>query len=215
MNLFEALKDIFKKYLIAGLVVLVPLIGTFWILRFIIKAADGFMISLLPAGLNPEAALGMKIPGFGLIATIVLILIVGMLTRLYIGRMMVRFGDRIIARIPLGRGIYHSIKQIVATMFSGERGKFKGVVAVEFPRKGSWAIGFTSGDAPGPVSHISPGDELVNVFVPNTPIPTSGFFIMVPSSEIRPLDMAVDDAFKLIISGGIVDETGLPADGAR
>ncbi len=162
---------------------------------------------MLPEHLQPEEMFGYDIPGLGLIATIVLILIVGVLTRLYIGRFLVNLGDKIISKIPLGRGIYNAIKKFMSAIFTDREEKFRSVVAVEYPRRDCWVIGFVTSDAPSEFQ-AQTEEHLVNVFVPTTPNPTSGFLIMVPREEIRKLSMDIDEAFKLLISGGIIqDET--------
>lgn len=192
--------------MIAGTAVLVPLIGTYLILKFIILSADDLAISLLPARLHPDELFGKDIPGLGLIATIILILIVGILTRLYFGKKLVQLGDYIMSKIPLGRGIYSGIKQFMSAILTRSEEKFKSVVAVEYPRKGCWVIGFVTAE---PIPQIRRIDErrLLNIFVPTTPNPTSGFMIMVPQEDTKPLDMGIDEAFKLLISGGIVQNT--------
>jgi uncharacterized membrane protein len=206
MKLISALKKIFKRYMIAGTAVLVPLIGTYLILKFIIISADDLAMSLLPARLHPDELFGKDIPGLGLIATIILILIVGIFTRLYFGKKLVQLGDYIMSKIPLGRGIYSGIKQFMTAILTRSEEKFKSVVAVEYPRKGCWVLGFVTAE---PISQIRRIDEkrLLNIFIPTTPNPTSGFLIMVPEEDTRPLDMGIDEAFKLLISGGIIQDS--------
>lgn len=206
MILLQGLKTIFKKYMIAGTAVLVPLIGTYLILKFIILSIDNMAISLLPLRFQPQQIFGQYIPGLGLIATLILILFMGLLTRLYIGRMLMSMGDAIISKIPLGRGIYSGMKQFVATIISGRKDKFKGVVAIEYPRKECWVIGFLTSDSMKCVQDLS-DDTMVNVFVPTTPNPTSGYLAIIPKRDVRHLDIGVDEAFKIIISGGIVHES--------
>lgn len=205
MKILNGLKEIFKKYMLAGTAVLVPLIGTYLILKFIINSFDSMMISLLPSNLRPQNIFGVDIPGFGLVATIVLILIVGVFTRLYIGRYMVVIGDRIIAKIPLGRSIYSGIKKFMATILANHEERFKSVVAVEYPRRGCWVIGFVTSDACKETKKLAP-EDMVNVFVPTTPNPTSGFMIIIPKSDVRNIDLNIDEAFKLLISGGIINQ---------
>lgn len=206
MILFQGLKTIFKKYMIAGTAVLVPLIGTYLILKFIILSIDNMMISLLPLRFQPQQIFGQYVPGLGLIATIILILFMGLLTRLYIGKMLMNMGDRIISKIPLGRGIYSGMKQFVSTVISGRKDKFKSVVVIEYPRKGCWVIGFLTSESMGCVQGLA-DDTMVNVFVPTTPNPTSGYLAIIPKRDVRRLDIGVDEAFKIIISGGIVHES--------
>ncbi|MBT3182484.1 MAG: DUF502 domain-containing protein [Deltaproteobacteria bacterium] len=205
MQLVQGVKRVFKKYMLAGTVVLVPLIGTYLILKFIITSADNLFISMLPEKFQPQAVLGYDIPGLGLIATIVLIMIVGVVTRLYIGRFLVNVGDKIISKIPLGRGIYNAIKKFMSAILTNREEKFRSVVAVEYPRRDCWVIGFVTSDATAEFQ-AQTEKHLVNVFVPTTPNPTSGFLIMVPRDEIKKLSMDIDEAFKLLISGGIIQD---------
>jgi len=195
------MKRIFKKYFLAGLAVLMPLVITFVILRFLIVWTDNLVLSLLPERFWPREFLGIDVPGFGLIATIILIILIGMLTRLFIGRKLVKLGDRIISKIPLGAGIYNATKQFMNTFISDKEQQFKSVVVVEYPRKGSWVMGFVTRH---PERHILDVDdrEWVTIFIPTTPNPTSGFLIMVPEEETRALDISTDEAFKFIISAG-------------
>lgn len=206
MKILNGLKEIFKKYMIAGTAVIVPLIGTYLILRFIINSFDSIMISILPSELRPQNIFGMDIPGIGLVATIALILVVGILTRLYIGRYIVIVGDKIISKIPLGRSIYSGIKKFMAAILANHEERFKSVVAVEYPRRDCWVIGFVTSDACKETRKLNE-KELINVFIPTTPNPTSGFMVIMPKSEAVPLDMKIDDAFKLLISGGIIGES--------
>jgi uncharacterized membrane protein len=195
------MKSIFKKYFLAGLAVLLPLVITFLILRFLIVWTDELVLSLLPERVWPREFLGVDIPGFGFIVTVVLILLIGMLTRHFIGRKLVHLGDRIISKIPLGAGIYNATKQFMNTFISDKAQQFKSVVVVEYPRRGSWVMGFVTKH---PEKHILDVDdrEWVTIFIPTTPNPTSGFLIMVPQEETRALDISTDEAFKFIISAG-------------
>lgn len=195
------MKKFFKKYFLAGLAVLMPLVITFLILRFLIVWTDELVLSLLPERAWPREFIGIDIPGFGFIVTILLILLIGMLTRHFIGRKLVKIGDRIISKIPLGAGIYNATKQFMNTFISDKEQQFKSVVVVEYPRKGSWVMGFVTKH---PEKHILDVDdrEWVTIFIPTTPNPTSGFLIMVPQEETRALDITTDEAFKFIISAG-------------
>lgn len=205
MNICASLKTLFKKYMLAGTAILVPLIGTYLILKFIIVSADEMMMSVLPTRFQPQALFGHNVPGLGLIATLVLIFIVGILTRLYIGNLVVSIGDKIISKIPLGRSIYGGIKQFMSSILTSNADKFRSVVAVEYPRRECWVLGFLTSDCEDELKGLS-NEKMVNVFVPTTPNPTSGFLIMVPVNETKKLDMKIDEAFKLLISGGIIKD---------
>jgi uncharacterized membrane protein len=151
----------------------------------------------------------MDIPGLGLIATIVIILFIGFLTRIYLGRKLIQLGDYIISKIPVGRTIYSSIKQFMETVLSGRKREFKGVVMVEYPRKECWVMGFVT---KSPARHILHVDDRrwMTIFIPTTPNPTSGFLIVVPEEDTRPVDISTEDAFKFVISAGFVQEHPAP-----
>jgi len=195
------MKKFFKRYFLAGLAVVVPLVVTYLILKFLIVSTDRLVLSFLPERFWPRSLTGVDIPGFGLIVTILLILSIGVLTRHYVGRKFVNLGDRIISKIPLGAGIYNATKQFMNTFISDKEQQFKGVVVVEYPRRGSWVMGFVTKH---PQKHILDVDQRswVTIFIPTTPNPTSGFLVMVPEEETRPLDITTDEAFKFIISAG-------------
>lgn len=195
------IKNAFKKNFIAGTLVLLPIIITVWILKELVVWADSFAISMLPAKMHPYAILGKDVPGLGIIVTIILVLFVGLLTRLYIGKKIVSLGDKIFARIPIGRSVYALIKEFLTAILGSNNEKFKSVVLVEWPRKGSYMLAFVTG-YPKPFV----GDQIgkwVSLFVPTTPNPTSGFFIMLPESEVKAIPMSIDTAFKIIVSGGV------------
>jgi len=205
MHIGQTIKNLFKRYFLAGLIVTVPLIGTYLILAFIIEWVDDVMIGLVPQQYRPDVLIGMDIPGLGLIATIVIILLVGFLTRIYFGRKLIQLGDYIISKIPVGRTIYSSIKQFMETVLSGRKREFKGVVMVEYPRKDCWVMGFVTRS---PAKYILDIDERrwMTIFIPTTPNPTSGFLIVVPEENTRPVDISTEEAFKFIISAGFVQE---------
>lgn len=195
------MKKIFKKYFLAGLAVLVPLVVTYLILKFLILSADALLLSFIPERFWPESVWGISIPGVGLVAIIVLILFIGMLTRHYVGKKALRLGDRVISRIPIGAGIYNATKQFMNTFISDKEQQFKGVVVVEYPRRGSWVMGFVTKTPDRRILNVDER-EWTTVFVPTTPNPTSGFLIMVPHEETKPLGISTDEAFKFIVSAG-------------
>ena len=205
MHIGGAIKRIFKRYLIAGTLVIVPLIGTYLIIKFIIVSIDNLFMSMIPMKFQPETIIGYNIPGLGLVLTVVIILVMGFFTRLYIGNKAIQLGDFIMSKIPLGRSIYGGIKQVLTSIFTNNSDKFRSVVLVEYPRKQCWVIGFVTGD---PIEKMQNIDErhLINVFVPTTPNPTSGFLVMVPKNEVKHIDISIDKAFKLLISGGMIQD---------
>jgi uncharacterized membrane protein len=200
------LKKLFKHYLIAGLLVLVPIILTVLILKAIIVNADSMLLALLPSQLHPSALFGFHVPGLGLVATVVIAILAGFFARLYIGKKAFELGDWIISKIPLGRTIYGSLKQLLGTLFSQDSRQFKGVAVVEYPRRGCYVLAFITGEPIPRLQNIDGEKKWINLFVPTTPNPTSGFWIMVPEEDVRPVDISTEYAFKLIISAGIVQE---------
>ncbi|HET6491281.1 MAG TPA: DUF502 domain-containing protein [Syntrophales bacterium] len=196
------MKHKLKNAFLAGLAVTIPVGLTIYILIFLIDLMDG-LLRVIPPDYHPDRFLGVRVPGLGVIATVVLIFAAGLLTTSYLGGKFIRFAEALVERIPLVRGIYQAIKQIVQTMVSKEGQSFKRVVLVEFPRPGLYTVAFVTGVAGGELKDKT-GGNCINLFVPTTPNPTSGYYVMVPEDGVTDLEMSVEDAFKLIISGGII-----------
>ena len=188
-----------KRYFIAGLLVWLPLAVTIWVIRFLLTTMDG----VLPPWMIPEVIERYHIPGVGLAAVLLLVFGTGVLVANFIGERLVRWWELLLARIPIVRTIYSSVKQVSDTVLSPNGQAFRKAVLVQYPREGSWTIAFLTG-APGlgVIEHL-PG-EYVSVYVPTTPNPTSGFFLLMPKSEVVELDMSVDAALKYIVSMGVV-----------
>jgi uncharacterized membrane protein len=197
------MKNLFKKYFMAGLIALLPIAGTLWLLKIIVFGAENFFQSFIPMRFHPQTLLGYNIPGIGIVIATAIILLTGVLTRLYIGNQLLSLGDRLFGRIPFGKGIYAAIKQFLATITGEGKRSFRRVVLVEFPAPGIFALAFVTGDTQGKAREASQ-EKLINIFLPTTPNPTTGFFLMVPESKLSYLEISVEDAFKLIISGGVV-----------
>ena len=198
-----------KKYIIAGLLVWLPFAATVVIVKLLIDLLDKTLL-LLPPEWHPVALLGFSIPGFGIILALSILLLTGMLAANLFGRRFVEIWERILNKIPLVRSIYGSIKQISNTIFDPSGKSFRKVVMLQYPRKGLWSIGFLTNDNVGDeMSAVD--DQLVAVFIPTTPNPTSGFIIMTRNDEITELDMSVEEGFKFIISMGVI----IPDDTAR
>lgn len=191
----------FKKYFITGLLIWVPLAITVWVLKLVVGTMDQSLL-LLPASARPEAYLGFPIPGLGSILTLLIIFLTGLVTANMIGQRLVRFWESLLGRIPVVKSIYYSVKQVSDTLFSSSGEAFRKALLVEYPRKGAWTIAFLTGQPGGEVAEQLV--EHVSVYVPTTPNPTSGFFLMMPRSEVIELDMSVDEALKYIISMGVV-----------
>jgi uncharacterized membrane protein len=192
-----------KNYFLTGLLVVVPIAMTILVIRWLVGLMDRLLMSVLPAAFRPEQLYGITIPGIGLVATLLLILLIGVLAANIFGRSLVNFSERLLDRIPVVKGVYKMFKQIADTVLNRERGAFRKVVLIEYPRKGIWAVAFVTGISQGEVQLVT-DKRLVNIFVPTTPNPTSGFYILVPEDEIIELSMTVEEAFKLVISGGMV-----------
>ncbi len=191
-----------KRYFITGLLIWVPLGMTAWVLKFLIDTMDQSLL-LLPDSLQPEHLLGMNIPGIGTVLTLLVVFLTGLLTANIIGQKLVSFWEGVLWRIPVVKSIYWSIKQVSDTLFSSQGEAFRKALLVQYPREGLWTIAFMTGQPGGDVINHLKG-EYISVYVPTTPNPTSGFFLMMPKSDVIELDMSVDTALKYIISMGVV-----------
>ena len=191
-----------RKYFVTGLLILVPLAITLWVVNLIIGTMDQSLL-LLPERWRPEAVVGFRIPGLGTILTLLIIFLTGLATRNFIGKHIVIAWEAIVVRIPVVNTIYSSVKQVSDTLFSSSGNAFRKALLVEYPRKGCWTIAFLTGVPGGDVKNHLQGDY-VSLYVPTTPNPTSGFFLMVPREDTIELDMTVDAALKYIVSMGVV-----------
>lgn len=191
-----------KKYFITGLLVLVPLFITVWVLKTLVQTLDQSLL-LLPVAWRPEALLGVDIPGFGVILTVAIVLATGLVATNIFGQQLIELWEGLLIRVPVVKSIYSSVKQVSDTLFSDSGNAFRQALLIEYPRQGSWTIAFLTGTPGGDVANHLQG-EYVSVYVPTTPNPTSGFFLMLPKSEVVELDMSVDQALKYIISMGTV-----------
>lgn len=192
----------FKKYLITGLLIWVPLAVTLWVLELIVTAMDQTLL-LLPGAWHPKQLFGFDVPGLGLVLSVLVVLVTGVLAHNFIGRQLVLWWEELLSRIPIVRSIYSSVKQVSDTMLSPKGNAFRQAVLVEFPQRGHWAIGLVVG-APGPALTRDVGADLLTVFVPTAPNPTSGYTILVPPGDVKELDITVDEALKFVISLGVV-----------
>jgi len=197
----KGLRTIIKNYFLTGLLVILPVFVTVYVIWFLIRVMD-VVLKYIPPKYLPETYLPFQIPGLGLILVVILIFVVGLLTRNLAGRRVVHIWENMVDRIPLVRIIYSGVKQLLEAFFIQKNQAFKRVALLEYPRRGVYVIGFITGESKGEVqSKIN--KNMINVFVPTTPNPTSGFYIIIPEDELIILNMTVEDAFKLIISGGI------------
>lgn len=194
-------REILQRYFLAGLLVFLPVVITLWFLGWVISLMDG-LLDVLPARLHPNSYLPFAIPGLGAAFTIALILFLGVLTRGVATRRFLAAWDRIFVQIPVFRGVYTAVQKLVQT-FLGQSQTNRQVVMIEYPRKGIYAVGFAMGRAWHELEKKNEA-PLVNVFVPTTPNPTSGFYLLVPANEVAPLNMSMEEALKLITSGGLI-----------
>ena len=191
-----------KKYLITGLLIWIPLVITLWVLKLVVDTLDQTLL-LLPIQLRTESWLGIHVPGLGVLLTLVIVLVTGLLAANFIGAKLVHWWHEILHRIPVVSSIYSSVKQVSDTLFSSSGEAFRKAVLVQWPREGMWTIAFLTGVPGGDVVNHLQGDYL-SIYVPTTPNPTGGYFVMVPRADVIELEMSVDDALKYIISMGVV-----------
>jgi uncharacterized membrane protein len=193
----------FRRYFLAGILVTSPILITVYVTWIIITFIDTQVAGLLPESLDFTKKLPHQIPGLGLIISIIVITFIGAITPGFLGRTLLKVGERILDNTPVVRSIYSAIKQIMETVMSTNSESFREVVLVEYPRKGIWVIGFVTGETKGEVQTLNK-DTLINVFIPTTPNPTSGFLLFLPKKDLIYMNMKVEDAVKMVISGGIV-----------
>ncbi len=190
---------------LTGLAVIAPIGLTLWLIWSVINWIDGWVLPFLPSFLRPATRLGIDVPGAGVVMFLVFAVVVGWVTRGVVGSTLLRWGESIVDRMPVIRSVYNGVKQVAETALSQSETSFDRACLVEYPRKGIWAIGFISTRAKGEVSvSLQAAGRIETVFVPTTPNPTSGFLLFVPASDLIELEMAVEDAAKLVISAGLV-----------
>ena len=198
--------QLIRTYFVTGLLIWVPLAITLWVLSLIVGTMDQ-SLRLLPEALHPKRLFGFDIPGAGVILTLLAIMLTGVAAANFIGQRLVLWWELLLARIPVVNSIYNSVKQVSDTLFSSSGNAFRKALLVQYPREGAWTIAFLTGRPGGDVANHLDGDY-VSVYVPTTPNPTSGFFLMLPSRDVVELDMSVDEALKYIISMGVVAPAG-------
>ncbi len=199
-----------KKYLITGVLVWLPIAVTIWAMTYIISAADR-LISLLPESWQPQHFWGFNIPGLGIVAATVVLFVTGVFAANVLGRRILGAWDSLLGRIPVVKSIYSSVKKVSESLLSDSSRSFKTPVLVPFPQPGIWTIAFVSGYIPDKLKGSLPqDDDYISVYVPTTPNPTGGYYIMVKKSDVRELDMSVDQALKYVISLGMVMPDDLP-----
>jgi uncharacterized membrane protein len=190
---------LFKKYFITGLLIWVPLVITIWVLGLVVTTLE----SVVPVFLSPQALFGLDIPGFRVLVVLAVLLFTGLFAANFLGRSILSRSEQLLGRIPLVRSIYQSVKQVSDTLLAPNGQAFRQAVLIEYPRKDCWTIALMTGTPSGEVAaHLR--TEHVSVYVPTTPNPTSGYFLMLPRSDVFPLNMSVDAALKYIVSMGVV-----------
>ncbi len=192
-----------RTYFFAGIIVTAPVSITLYLSWLFIDFVDGKVTPLIPERYNPETYLPFSLPGLGLLIVFVAMSLIGALTAGFVGRILVRWGEHMLARMPVVRSMYSALKQIFETVFAEKSRAFRQVVLIEYPRKGSWALGFATGTTKGEVQNVIE-DEVVNIFLPTTPNPTSGYLLFLPRRDVTFLSMTVEEGIKMVISGGVV-----------
>ena len=203
-----------RTYFFAGILVTAPISITFYLAWLFITVVDDWVRPFIPPAYNPENYLRFSLPGIGLVVVLVGLTFIGAVTANFLGRFFLRLSERILNRMPVIRSVYSAVKQIFETVLAQQSGAFREVVLVEYPRRGIWALGFITGTTQGEVQELTE-DEMLNVFLPTTPNPTSGFLLFVPKGEVVRLAMSVEEGIKMVVSGGIVTPPDRRAPEAR
>ena len=198
-----------RKWFLAGLLVIVPMVITFLVLQWVVGLLDQ-TLQILPLSWHPDRLLGVHIPGFGVILTLAILLLVGATVSNFVGKKLMQWGDAVVARIPVVRSIYSSVKQVSDTLFSESGNAFRKAVLVQWPREGIWTVAFVTGVPGGDVTSYLPESEFLSVYVPTTPNPTGGYFVMLRKSDCIELNMSVDEALKYVVSMGVVVPANRP-----
>jgi uncharacterized membrane protein len=190
-----------RRYLVAGMLVWLPILATLWVITFIVDLMDG-IVTWLPLSYQPRELIGFRLPGVGIVIALVVLLVTGLIVSNLIGRRLVQYWDGVIRRIPLVRSIHGGVKSFAESVFS-QSNSFRKVVMIQYPRAGVWSIGFITSEDVAEI-HDRTGMPHSCVYIPTTPNPTSGFIVMVPAAEVVELQMSVDAAMKMIITCGVV-----------
>jgi uncharacterized membrane protein len=216
----KALRASLKRYFLTGLLVITPIWGTILILKTLFLTVDGILGEMLARVVTPD----YYVPGLGILTLIVLIFVVGVFTANFIGNRIIKLWEAFLHRVPVVRGIYSTLKSMMDIVSFKEKERYNRVVLIQFPKNGHYCFAFVTGVTHGEVQHVSP-DPLLNVYVPTSPNPTSGYFLLVPEKEVVSVDISVEEAMKLIVSGGLyspsqpmtrpVKATGIPSPGPK
>ena len=196
------LKAGLQRHFLAGLLIWLPILATVWVVHFIVNILDQVLL-LLPASASPRVWLGVDIPGFGVIISLLILLGTGVLAANFFGKRLFALWERLVHRVPLIRSVYGSVKQVTQSFLEPGGNSFKKVVLVEYPRRDMWSIAFQTADNFSAGREELPSDHVM-VFIPTTPNPTSGFLLIVPANEVKEMNLSVEDAIKMVISLGVV-----------
>lgn len=199
--------SLIRRYFLSGLLVWLPIWVTILVIKFLVDILSNTLL-MLPHQYQPDALIGFHVPGIGVIITLLVIFLTGVIVANFIGRRLVMIGDAIIAHIPLVRTIYASVKQVLQTLFTPGAQSFRKVLLVEYPRTGMWSLAFQTGEGAPEVEKSLQGEAMVSLFIPTTPNPTSGFLMMMPRKDVIELNMSVDQALKFVISLGVMQPLG-------
>ncbi len=192
-----------RGYFIAGILLVAPLTITLYAATFFVTTVDKWVAGALPESYNPNTYLPVSIPGFGLLIVFIALVIIGFFAANVLGKFFIRFSEYLLDRVPVVRTLYGSTKQIMETVLASQSEAFREVALIEYPRKGVWSIGFITGTTSGEVQRVTK-EKMINIFVPTTPNPTSGYLLFVPEKDIHRLNMSVEEGIKMVVSGGIV-----------
>ena len=203
-RILGAFREIMRRYFVAGILVFAPIGITIWATAWIVQRLDNLLLPQVLKLVMPGLDEPPRLPFVGALFTLFVIILMGVIARHFFGGELVRAWERLLSRVPVARNIYGGVKQLVEAIFRSDPGsRFNRVVLVEYPRKGIYALAFTTGPARGPVGNVG-GRRMINCFLPTTPNPTSGFYLLVPDDEVTTIDVTVEEAFKLVMSAGLV-----------
>jgi len=206
----------FRQYivrnLVFGLLTLAPIILTFYVAVALLNFSDTFLFSFLPEQYRPHVVLGFRVPGLGIVLTILIIFFSGLFASNYLGKKILATLELAIGRVPILNGVYGALRQFLEAIMMNRNKAFRKVIAIEYPRKGIYTLAFVTGSSANYIKEYVANEDVYTVFVPTTPNPTSGFFLVIPKSEALELTIGVDEAFRLIVSGGVLSEKKSPID---
>ncbi len=208
-SIWQRVRNVVRLYFVTGLLALAPIVVTFWVVAWIIQSLDNLLLPRLISLLFPNLEAAPDLPPLvGAIFTVLMILLFGVIVRHFFGQELVRLGERVLHRVPVARTVYIGVKQLFEAILQAGPAAYNRVIIIEYPRAGLYCLAFTTGPVRGPVRDALPGMRLLNCFVPTTPNPTSGFYLVIPEEDVRDVDLSVEEAFKVVMSAGLVTPDG-------